>query len=71
MFRALLTGPMREGHASRIDIQDVRAPVFRALLFFAYTDSLPEDLQVCGWVGVGWGWGVGGLICHNWLQLCP
>ena len=49
VFRALLTGPMREGHQSSIDIQDVRAPVFRALLYFAYTDSLPEDLQVeCG-----------------------
>lgn len=46
VFRALLTGPMREGHESNIDIQDIRAPVFRALLYFAYTDSLPEDLQV-------------------------
>ncbi len=46
MFRALLTGPMKEGHQSSIDIQDVRAPVFRALLYFAYTDSLPDDLQV-------------------------
>ena len=48
VFRALLTGPMREGHESDsgIDIQDVRAPVFKALLYFAYTDSLPDDLQV-------------------------
>lgn len=37
--------------------QDVRAPVFKALLHFAYTDSLPDELQVgrCG--GLGWGWG--------------
>lgn len=45
VFRALLTGPMKEGHQSSIDIQDVRAPVFRALLYFAYTDTLPDDLQ--------------------------
>ncbi|PSC69902.1 BTB POZ and MATH domain-containing 2-like isoform A [Micractinium conductrix] len=45
VFRALLTGPMREGHESSIDIQHVRAPVFRALLYFAYTDALPEELQ--------------------------
>lgn len=64
VFRALLTGPMREGHQSSIDIQDVRAPVFRALLYFAYTDSLPDDLQVMSCrragrppppsVGLGW-----------------
>ena len=53
MFRALLTGPMREGHESDIDIQDVRAPVFKALLYFAYTDSLPDDLQVGGHGGGG------------------
>lgn len=111
VFRALLTGPMREGHESKIDIQvgagwpagcrqggrvggwvgaeaidleaggrmdrrgaeltarswplftlalhpcappqDVRSPVFKALLYFAYTDSLPEDLQVGGCWGAG------------------
>lgn len=57
MFRALLTGPMKEGHQSSIDIQDVRAPVFRALLYFAYTDTLPDDLQVGGWALVS------GLVC--------
>lgn len=42
MFKALLGGGMREGKEEEVEIQDVRAPVFRALLQFAYTDSLPE-----------------------------
>lgn len=33
---------MREGKEGVVDIQDVRAPVFRTLLHFLYTDSLPE-----------------------------
>ena len=36
---------MREGQGGPVEIQDVKAPVFRALLCFAYTDSLPEELQ--------------------------
>ena len=42
MFKALLDAPMREGKEGVVDIQDVRAPVFRTLLHFLYTDSLPE-----------------------------
>lgn len=42
MFKALLGGGMREGKEDQVEIQDVRAPVFRALLHFAYTDALPE-----------------------------
>jgi len=45
VLRALLTGPMREGHEAVVTVQDVRGPVFRALLHFAYSDVLPEDLQ--------------------------
>lgn len=45
VLRALLTGPMREGHEDVVAVHDVRAPVFRALLHFAYSDTLPEDLQ--------------------------
>jgi speckle-type POZ protein len=74
VFRALLTGPMREGQEGSVDVQDVRAPVFRALLYFAYTDSLPEELQVGGrgvvWVGVGGG-GVGGGTCSSQPPLWP
>ena len=42
MFKALLGGDMREGKEEVVEIQDVRAPVFRALLHFAYCDALPE-----------------------------
>lgn len=42
--RALLNAPMREGHEGDVDIQDVRKPVFQTLLYFTYTDQLPEVL---------------------------
>ena len=42
VFRALLNAPMREGAEGVVTLEDVRAPVFRALLHFIYTDSLPE-----------------------------
>lgn len=45
VFKALLTGPMKEGHEETVVVQDVRAPVFRALLHFAYSDALPDELQ--------------------------
>ena len=45
VFHALLTGPMREGSESTVHVGDVRAPVFRALLHFAYTDALPDELE--------------------------
>mmetsp|Transcript_18571 Transcript_18571/g.52184 ORF Transcript_18571/g.52184 Transcript_18571/m.52184 type:complete len:542 (+) Transcript_18571:102-1727(+) len=43
VFHALLTSPMREGQEGRVKIMDIKAPVFRALLHFVYTDSLPEE----------------------------
>lgn len=42
MFKALLSGGMREGTEGEVRIEDVRAPVFRILLHFAYCDTLPE-----------------------------
>ncbi|KAM3278883.1 hypothetical protein ACQJBY_046277 [Aegilops geniculata] len=44
VFRAQLFGPMKEGTAtsSIIQIKDMEAKVFRALLSFVYTDSFPE-----------------------------
>ena len=42
VFRALLNSEMREGKEGVVNIGDVRAPVFRTLLHFVYTDMLPE-----------------------------
>lgn len=43
VFHALLSGPMREGHEGQVEIQDIRAPVFKAMLHFVYGDTLPEE----------------------------
>ena len=51
MCRALLNAPMREGQEGDVDIQDVRKPVFQALLYFTYTDQLPEVLTVLSTTG--------------------
>lgn len=45
VFKALLTGPMKEGHQDSITIKDVKAPVFKILLYFAYADRLPPEVQ--------------------------
>lgn len=45
VFKALLTGPMKEGKQDVVTIKDVRAPVFKTLLYFAYADVLPPELQ--------------------------
>jgi speckle-type POZ protein len=42
VFRAELLGPMKEKTATIILINDMEAKVFRALLHFIYTDSLPQ-----------------------------
>ncbi|XP_073353484.1 BTB/POZ and MATH domain-containing protein 2-like [Aegilops tauschii subsp. strangulata] len=42
VFRAELLGPMKEKTATRIQINNMDAKVFRALLHFIYTDSFPE-----------------------------
>ncbi|CAM0954461.1 unnamed protein product [Alopecurus aequalis] len=42
VFRAELLGPTKEKTATRVQIIDMEAIVFRALLHFIYTDSLPE-----------------------------
>lgn len=44
VFHALLNSEMREGVEGVVTIEDVRGPVFRALLHFVYTDCLPEVL---------------------------
>ncbi|KXZ44695.1 hypothetical protein GPECTOR_63g23 [Gonium pectorale] len=44
-FRSLLNNSMREGREGRAVVHDIRAPVFRALLHFVYTDTLPEGMD--------------------------
>lgn len=41
VFKAELLGPMKEKTATRVLIDDMEAMVFKALLHFVYTDSLP------------------------------
>ena len=48
VFNALLKAPMREGTEGIVKLQDIRAPVFRALLHFVYTDSLPAVGALAG-----------------------
>ncbi|GJN25573.1 hypothetical protein PR202_gb13418 [Eleusine coracana subsp. coracana] len=42
VFMAELFGPMKEKDATVVQIDDMEARVFRALLHFIYTDSLPQ-----------------------------
>ena len=53
MCRALLNNPMKEGQDGIVTIQDVREPVFRALLYFVYADALPEVRSEPGDQGQG------------------
>ncbi|PNW84405.1 hypothetical protein CHLRE_03g144284v5 [Chlamydomonas reinhardtii] len=47
-FRSLLNNDMREGLEGRAVVHDVRAPVFRLLLHYVYTDALPEGMEDSG-----------------------
>nr|CAD1826077.1 unnamed protein product [Ananas comosus var. bracteatus] len=42
VFKAELLGPMKEKSMQRIKIEDVEAVVFKALLHFIYSDSVPD-----------------------------
>lgn len=42
VFKAELYGPMREGSAQIVTIEDMQPAVFKAMLHFIYTDSLPD-----------------------------
>ncbi|XP_020081665.1 BTB/POZ and MATH domain-containing protein 2-like [Ananas comosus] len=42
VFKAELLGPMKEKSMQRIKIEDMEAAVFKALLHFIYSDSLPD-----------------------------
>ncbi|CAL4997553.1 unnamed protein product [Urochloa decumbens] len=45
VFKAELYGPMSEGRAKHLTIEDMQPAVFRALLHFINTDSLPADVD--------------------------
>jgi speckle-type POZ protein len=47
VFKAQLYGPMKERRARRITVEDIQPAIFRVLLHFIYTDTLPfmDDLN--------------------------
>nr|BAJ88959.1 predicted protein [Hordeum vulgare subsp. vulgare] len=47
VFKAELFGPMKEKKMRRLTVKDIQPAVFKALLHFIYTDSLPDfdDLE--------------------------
>ncbi|KAJ7297197.1 hypothetical protein O6H91_05G106500 [Diphasiastrum complanatum] len=48
VFKAQLFGPMREQDSGTIHITDMEAPVFKALLYFIYRDTLPDPKELVG-----------------------
>ncbi|CAL9185019.1 unnamed protein product, partial [Musa hybrid cultivar] len=48
VFRAQLFGPMKDSNTHCIKIEDMEAPVFKALLHFIYWDSLPDMEEFTG-----------------------
>ncbi|KAK4281127.1 hypothetical protein QN277_012657 [Acacia crassicarpa] len=48
VFRAQLFGPMKDQNTQCIKIEDMEAPVFKALLHFIYWDSLPDLQELTG-----------------------
>ncbi|KAL4383872.1 hypothetical protein GQ457_15G024890 [Hibiscus cannabinus] len=48
VFRAQLFGPMKDQNTKQIKIEDIEAPVFKAVLHFMYWDSLPDMQELTG-----------------------
>nr|CAB3482464.1 unnamed protein product [Digitaria exilis] len=48
VFKAKLYGPMREGSAQLVTIEEMQPAVFKAMLHFIYTDSLPDTDRIRG-----------------------
>ncbi|GAB2266427.1 BTB/POZ and MATH domain-containing protein 2 [Dionaea muscipula] len=48
VFRAQLFGPMKEKNMQCIKVEDMEAPVFKALLHFIYWDELPDMQELAG-----------------------
>ncbi|XP_057965913.1 BTB/POZ and MATH domain-containing protein 2-like [Malania oleifera] len=48
VFRAQLFGPMKDQNTECIKVEDIEAPVFKALLHFIYWDTLPDMQELTG-----------------------
>ncbi|KAF5175915.1 BTB/POZ and MATH domain-containing protein [Thalictrum thalictroides] len=48
VFRAQLFGPMKDQNTECIKVEDMEAPVFKALLHFMYWDALPDMEELTG-----------------------
>eukprot|EP00271_Cylindrocystis_brebissonii_P016092 TRINITY_DN39292_c0_g1_i1.p1 TRINITY_DN39292_c0_g1~~TRINITY_DN39292_c0_g1_i1.p1 ORF type:complete len:548 (+),score=74.80 TRINITY_DN39292_c0_g1_i1:161-1645(+) len=48
VFKAQLFGPMRERSSENLVVEDIQAPVFKAMLYFIYRDALPPSTEVTG-----------------------
>ncbi|KAJ8622616.1 hypothetical protein MRB53_031145 [Persea americana] len=48
VFRAQLFGPMKDRNTQCIKVEDMEAPVFKALLHFIYWDVLPDMEELTG-----------------------
>lgn len=48
VFRAQLFGPMKDHDTKCIKIEEIEAPVFKALLHFIYWDALPDMQELAG-----------------------
>ncbi|XP_039136136.1 BTB/POZ and MATH domain-containing protein 1-like [Dioscorea cayenensis subsp. rotundata] len=48
VFRAQLFGPMKDRNMQCIKVEDMEAPVFKALLHFIYWDHLPDMEELTG-----------------------
>ncbi|KAL7200614.1 hypothetical protein ACSBR1_032523 [Camellia fascicularis] len=48
VFKAQLFGPMKDQNTQCIKVEDMEAPVFKALLHFIYWDALPDMEELTG-----------------------
>ncbi|PPR96298.1 hypothetical protein GOBAR_AA24371 [Gossypium barbadense] len=48
VFRAQLFGPLKDQNTQSISVEDMEAPVFKALLHFIYWDALPDMEELMG-----------------------
>ncbi|XP_057956813.1 BTB/POZ and MATH domain-containing protein 2-like [Malania oleifera] len=48
VFRAQLLGPMKDPNTQCIKVEDMEAPVFKALLHFIYWDAIPDMQELAG-----------------------